>query len=126
MSSFTTPLIVQPLNDRDWKLIEPFEYHVGSLESQEIVSVSPGFKTDFASVPRLLWIIIPPWGNYGKAAVIHDYCYSKRLYSRLRSDEIFLEAMEVLKVPHWKRKLMYYFVRLYGWSAWKRHRSKKS
>jgi len=124
MSSFTTPLIVQPLNDRDWKLIEPFEYHVGSLGSNERISVPPGFKTDFASVPRLLWTIIPPWGNYGKAAVIHDYCYSMAQYSRLRSDEIFLEAMEVLKVPHWKRKLMYHAVRLYGWSAWKRHRYK--
>jgi uncharacterized protein DUF1353 len=126
MSSFTTPLQVQPLNDRDWKLLSPFKYHVGSLSSAEVISVPSGFVTDFASVPRILWAIIPPWGNYGKAAVIHDYCYSRELYSRQRSDEIFLEGMEVLKVPHWKRKLMYYMVRVYGWPAWKKHRSKNS
>jgi len=120
MSTFTTPLIVSPLdNGRDWKLIGAFGYHIGTLESSEIISVPAGFITDFASIPRFLWSIFPPWGRYGKAAVIHDYCYRKGLFTRKRSDKIFYEAMKVLKVPYWKRCAMYRAVRLFGSRAYK-------
>lgn len=126
MSSFTSPLIVQPLNDKDWKLIESFEYHVGSYPSNEIIQVPKEFITDFASVPQLFWFILPPWGTYGKAAVIHDYCYNKGLFPRKRCDDILLEAMIVLDVAHWKRKAIYDAVRIFGWGAWNKHRRKRS
>jgi len=120
MSTFTTPLIITPLdNGRDWKLIETFRYYIGSLESDEVVSVPAEFITDFASIPRFLWSTFPPWGRYGKAAVIHDCCYRKGLFTRKRSDKIFFEAMKVLKVPYWKRRLMYIAVRLFGRKAYK-------
>jgi hypothetical protein len=121
VSSFTTPLVVTPLdNGRDWKLVDPFEYHVGSLGSDEVIRVPAGFVTDFASVPRFFWRLIPPWGRYGKAAVVHDYCYAERLYSRRRCDRIFLEAMGVLSVPRWRRIPMYLAVRAFGWRGWRR------
>jgi len=120
MSTFTTPLVVTPLEDgRNWKLIESFIYHIGNLESDEIVSVPAGFETDFASVPKFLWNILPPWGRYGKAAVIHDYCYRKGLFTRKRCDKIFYEGMKVLKVPYWKRNVMYRAVRWFGGKAYK-------
>lgn len=116
MSSFTTPLHVTPLDGgRLWKLIAPFEYHVGSLESEEVIRVPAGFVTDFASVPRALWGVFPPFWHYGKAAVVHDYCYATQLYTRKRSDEIFLEAMKVLKVPWLTRHTIYRAVRMFGW-----------
>jgi hypothetical protein len=120
VSSFTTPLIVQPISARQWKLIEPFEYHVGSEDSQEVIRVPVDFITDFASVPRLFWSILPPWGKYGKAAVIHDYCYRNGLYPRKRCDEIFLEGMTVLRVAAWKRYPMYYAVMVFGSSSYRR------
>ena len=33
------------------------------------------FMTDFASIPRPLWSILPQWGRYGNAAVVHDFGY---------------------------------------------------
>jgi len=112
---------VTPLDDgRHWRLVQPFDYHVGSLSSTEIIRVPAGFVTDFASVPRLLWYVIPPWGRYGKAAVVHDFCYTHRLYSRRRADRIFLEAMKALSVPLWKRIVMVVAVRIFGWWAWMR------
>ena len=42
--------------------------------------------------------------------------------SVLWADEIFLEGMEVLKVPGWQRYLIYFGVRLGGWYAWRKNR----
>lgn len=72
MSSFTKPLRVEALDDNKWKLLEQFDYYIGSLESDEYVAVPVGYVTDFATIPQIFWSIIPPWGKYGKAAVIHD------------------------------------------------------
>ena len=115
MSSFTTPLIVEPLEDgRHWKLVEKFEFN----NKKYTISVPAGFITDFASVPRIFWWLIPPTGRYGKAAVVHDFCYRKACFSRKECDWIFLEGMRALGVPKWKRLIMWAAVRLFGWSAY--------
>lgn len=123
MSSFTKPLIVEHLDGKLWKLVEGFNYY---LNQNEIVFVPPGFVCDFASIPRLFWTLIGhPTGPYGKAAVIHDYLYRIGAYSRKKSDKIFLGGMEVLKVPRWKRKVMYRFVRTFGCFPWRKYRKKE-
>jgi hypothetical protein len=150
MSSFTSPLIATPLPDGvNWKLEEEFEYHVGAEESDDIIHVTKGFVTDFASIPQLLitligiaaaivgyilgflWLFIigivfvfisvqlPRSGVYGKAAVIHDYIYQTHVRTRKEADDIFREAMGVLRVSIWKIFLMYWSVRLFGWLAWR-------
>lgn len=122
MSQFTTPFIGELIGKNKWKCREPFEYHVGSYPSNEIIKVPIGFITDFASVPRFLWPIISPIDRHGKAAVIHDYCYSTAIYNKKRSDEIFLEGMITLEVHKWKRFLMYYCVKTIGFIFWYRCR----
>ena len=123
MSSFTSPLVVSPVpGGKRWKLVFSFTYRVGSKDSDDKIVVRNGFVTDFASVPRLLWWLLPPWGTYGKAAVIHDYMYQTRTRTRKQADDIFLEAMEVLSVAKWKRALMYRAVRVFGGFIWKRKR----
>jgi hypothetical protein len=119
MSSFTDPLIVTPMKDgRNWKLVKPFSYHVGSKFSRTVITVPKGFVTDFASVPRFLWGWIPYWGKWGKASVIHDYLYSTHQVERSITDAIFYEAMLVEGTNPRITQLMYYAVRLFGWMAW--------
>jgi hypothetical protein len=119
MSQFTDILLVSPLADgKTWVIQRPFGYEVGALGSGELIDVSVGFQTDFASVPRLLWSFLPKWGRYGNAAVIHDFCYWDQSYTRQRADEIFREAMEVLQVPRAQISILYWGVRLFGWAAW--------
>ena len=119
MSKFTDVLAVSPLADgRTWVTRKEFGYDVGKEGSGNSIDVPIGFMTDFASVPRPLWALLPRWGKYGNAAVIHDWCYWEQKRSRKKSDEIFREAMEVLKVPKWKILLMYYAVRLGAGLAW--------
>ena len=120
MSSFTSPLIVSPMPDgKNWKLIKKFIYHVGSKYSRDLIKVPRGFITDFASSPSQVWWLIPPWGRYGKAAVIHDYLYQTHQRTRKEADNIFREAMGVLRVEPWRIFLMFWGVRLFGWLAWR-------
>lgn len=141
MSSFSdqTPAFEPIGNGRRWKVVKGFEYYVTEpLEGyKQAVIISENFTTDFASVPRILWSLFPPYGKYGKAAIVHDWLYENKFIvtkyldfktrniftnslpvSRERADEIFLEAMLVLGVPKWKAKIMFYAVRLFGQKAW--------
>jgi hypothetical protein len=125
MSSFTTPLIVKLVGNNLWSVFEPFDYHVGSYPSKEIIHVPVGFVTDFASVPRIFWSVISPIDKHGKAAVIHDYLYYSRKYSKHKCDLIFREALKVLDVTPWKVFCMYWAVNLFGWLAWYKNRLRK-
>ena len=97
-----------------YELVEPltFEYRVngGGLT----IKVPKGFETDFASIPRIFWPILPPFGRYTKAAIIHDYLYGLEGCSRWLADAIFREAMCQLGVPWYKRIPIYYAVRFFG------------
>lgn len=138
MSVFTkydAPLLIQyhqgasEILEKDyWVVTKPFSYYVGEESNNQVVEIPVGYLTDGASVPKAFWGIIPPWGSYGQAAVLHDYLcdyeYSFR-YPKVKPvphalcvkevrDKIFLEAMEVLGVPKFKRNLMYYAVRFWS------------
>ena len=128
MSRFTRTLVVSPLADgKTWILLQEFGYDIGEEGSGDPVNVPVRFMTDFASVPRPLWWVLPRWGRYGNAAVIHDFCYWDQTRSRFEADQIFLEAMGVLGVAWLTRHVMYIAVRLGGWWGWWRTaRLKKS
>ncbi len=127
MSEFTTALVVSPLSDgKSWVVLDDFKYHVGTENSGDCVIASKGFATDFASVPRVFWWIIPRWGKYGNAAVIHDWLYWEQVKrDRKEADLILLEAMGVLGVSKWKKTLIYHAVRWFGWIAWFRNAADK-
>lgn len=91
-----------------WRVTKEFTYSVGQLDSKVTVTIPAGYLTDGASVPRALWSIVPPWGSYGQAVVLHDFLCEYltimdngklRQISRIAADKIFVEAMKVLQVP---------------------------
>lgn len=45
------------------RLLQPFRVRTGA---GRIIEVPAGFETDFASVPRLFWRVVPPWGRYSR------------------------------------------------------------
>ena len=51
-----------------WELVEALTYC-----STNSATVRPRFRTDFASVPRVVTWLIPRYGRYTKAAIVHDY-----------------------------------------------------
>ena len=132
MSEFTDILLVSPMSDGNtWVIQRRFRYYVGELDSDEIVDVPIGFQTDFASVPPIFRPLVPKWGKYGKAALVHDYCYWEQSFAwdlnftRRRADEIFREAMAVLGVASWRKFLMFWAVRLFAGRAWTGNQKRK-
>ncbi len=115
--SFDTPLELEYIDGHNWLLTAEFAYDT-DLPEPHTIRVPRGFVTDFASIPRPLWNIFPPTGQYGKAAVIHDYLYrTPGLASRGNADATLLEAMKALGVGRWTRWTIYAGVRCGGhWS----------
>jgi len=105
----------------EWEIYEDLTYQDNKLDIK--ITVPKGAKTDFASIPRIFWPILPPVGRYSKAAVVHDYCYRHGLFTRKISDLIFLHAMEELGVAKWKRFVMFWAVRLFGKHAYQKWRN---
>jgi len=83
-----------------------------------IITVPAGFVTDLASIPRLFWNILPPFGKYTEAAVVHDWVYRNHLFPRAICDAILLEAMQLCGVNWISRQIIYRNVRAFGWAAW--------
>lgn len=123
MSGFLNPIRAEDMDDGyHRKLLEDVVYHVGGVDSKDKIVVPAGFVWDGGSVPRIFWNLVDPWGSASKAYLLHDWLYATQQRSRLVSDAILMEAMEVLGVSWWKRNLIYKGVRIGGMFAWNAHR----
>lgn len=139
MTKFTTPLIVEHLDDgKNFRIHEPFKYWFmwpldAKPEDQQKVEIEvhANFITDFASIPRWLWWLYNPTGPYGKAAVIHDYIYRNvfllrpdgEQYTKEEADLIFKEAMKILPVSNFTISAMYLAVDFGGTSTFEGYRA---
>lgn len=128
-SRFRTPLIAEELDTGEARLVEPLVYE----GNDDTFTVPVGFVTDFASVPRLLWLLFPPRGKHTKAAVLHDYLYrckpgsmenvfSGPTISRLDADGLFYRAMREDGTKLIRAWIMYTAVRWFGWIPWRQTR----
>lgn len=119
MPQFLDPLVVQEIDDSVFQTVKVFRYQ---SDIAGLLTVPALFYTDFASVPRL-GIIYAMLGNCAhEPAVIHDWIYFSAVVDRKIGDDVFLEAMGVIGIPAWKKKLIYWGVRLGGMHAWNKHR----
>ena len=116
----------------EWELLADLVY-VGSRDK---FIVPKGFKTDFASIPRLFQNLIPKNGRHDAAAIVHDYLYRCQPFvtirmsqtvtfsvthdriTRLEADGVFRRILKELGVGYFRRSLMYRAVRLGGRRAW--------
>lgn len=108
---FQGDVVVKEFSTDGWELVEPLTYE-GKTEQ---FVVEKGFRTDFASVPKIFTWLIPRYGRYTKAAILHDWlCQRARkgLIDRADADGIFLRSMRELDVPFLRRWLMWGAVRL--------------
>ena len=114
-----TELKTTPIDDKYWLVNEEYRYQT----SKGLVVVPKGFRTDYASVPKIFRNIINTYGKHGRAAVVHDWLYSSRCevnISRAEADKIFLEIMVEWNVKKYKRILMYILVRMFGGSHFRK------
>jgi len=117
---------VSPYADgRTWYVLTPFAYSSNLLAGKVFV-VPTGFTTDFSSMPPLLWHLIPRWGGYSKALIMHDYLYYWQALNRELADKLFMEALEKLEIPPLYRLLFRACTLLWGGIAWSRLRRQKA
>lgn len=117
---FMTPLNLQDIDGKHFELLSPLVY---SSATGRIFTVPAGFVTDFASIPRGLWNLLPVHGRQDKAAVLHDFLYAHNGVTRAEADALFREAMEAEGVGKVARNLMYAGVRAGGWKPWNKYRA---
>lgn len=130
MPQFLDVLSVTPLADgRNWRvqpmpvegetwqewIKRPFRYE---SDVAGLIEVPACFVTDMASIPRAFWAILPPWGRYGSAALVHDFCYWSQTLTREASDDVLREAMTLLGVDGSTITEIFGAVRTFGHIAW--------
>ena len=104
-SRFTCPIYTADVGrisyDRPVRvIIKEFDYYVGSLQSDDIITVPIGYCSDGVSIPKYLYFFISPWGKYAQAAILHDLLYSTQARlgnkgrSRKQCDDIFRQAIK--------------------------------
>lgn len=103
MSSFTEIIAYRKLKKRHfwhsqcYQILEPFEYHIGTEDSEDVIKVDAGFITDFASTPFWIRWKYPAIGWYAKAAVLHDRGYKyPNGHSKNWWDNLLKESMTVI------------------------------
>lgn len=87
---------VKTADGRNFVLLEPIVYHAAS---GDVITVPAGAQSDGASIPRMFWRLLPPFGTYWLAAYVHDYLYRQTDKPRDYCDAMFREMMEALGVP---------------------------
>jgi hypothetical protein len=87
-------------------------------------TVSAGFPTDLASIPRIARSIVPQVGRHLQAAIAHDWCYTYAVFlrgvemTRAEADQLFQDGSASLGVPWFRREIMYLAVRAGGKGRW--------
>ncbi len=113
------PILSESYDGHHQVLARAFTY----VTSNGVALLVPvGTTTDGASVPQAFWDVLPPFGLYWPATVLHDYLYRNAdglhsHMSRQDCDDLLLEAMISLQVGLVTRTTIYEGVRLGGsWS----------
>ena len=112
-----TKLSLRYLKDGKAILLNDYIYDINGYQ----IKVFKGFITDGASIPKCLQCIYSPYGKYIKAAVIHDYLYSKfnnTGINRTLADKIFKFIMKETEVNNSTINKFYRAVRLFGEMSW--------
>jgi hypothetical protein len=78
-----------------------------------------------SSVPRFLWWLLPPDGDFQIGALIHDYLYENNINSRKFADlEMYKWSCTIsgtknlLSLRNLDNKIRLIGVRLFGWYVW--------
>lgn len=126
------PLLLYLENEGIWITVK--EYY----DPTEHIKIPAEYKTDLASIPRIFWSVIPPYGLSERAPLNHDWFYGhagletdffddngnkvfSRKVSKKEADAIFLKLMEEEHIKKWKRIVAYYAVHWFGIWAWEKH-----
>lgn len=102
---------------RFWALTE--DIHIKLSNGQYIV-IPKNFETDLSTVPKWVWSIVRPFGDFLLAAIVHDYLYHVKILTRKQTDREMLFWSELINTNRLDNYLRYYVVRALGWLVWQK------
>jgi len=119
----TGPLHVSRFAEPIYFLLRPITWKPNPGQSGfNPVTAPVRFVTDFASIPRLFWSLLPPDGRYTYPAIIHDYLYWSQTTSKSDADEILRLAMEDFDIHKAVVTTIFEGVKFGGAAAWEENR----
>lgn len=86
-----------------------------SLKANRVLEAEAGFRTNFVTGKKLLFVRRIVQDKMKPAAVIHDLCYETGCVSRSVADAVFYEAMRASGVAWWRAQAAWAAVRACGW-----------
>jgi len=101
---------------RVYELVERFHLRIDLCGGSFILDVPAGFKTDFASFPRVLQLLLGNRDNYLEESIIHDYLYRQEV-PVFFSNSMMRVVSERLRRSMWKRWVIFYGLSLFGWKS---------
>lgn len=60
----------------NYELLEDISF---KLSNGFVIKIPSGYKWDLSSVPRFLWWLLPPDGDFQIGALIHDFLYENKV-----------------------------------------------
>jgi hypothetical protein len=120
-----SPLVVEATSEhyhgrRVWRLVQEFRLSVtvDGCDEQDNgyllvdISVPAGFESDYASIPRVFWMV---WGpdQAAEAAVIHDWLYAHPAVDRHFADTMLRLVMR-LTGKSWLMQWAFYLAVRFG------------
>ena len=99
------------------------------LTNGRYIHIPKGFEWDLSSVPRFLWGVLPPDGDFELASLIHDYLYiTKPSWSsrKFADKEMLIWSRSVsgtnnkISLRNLDNQVRYTAVRLFGWIVYNR------
>lgn len=99
------------------------------LSDKSVITIPEGFVWDLSSVPRFLWGLLPPDGDFSLATIIHDYLYITKIKSRKFADKEMLIWSKVvsgtnnkISIRNFDNQIRYIAVRAFGWLVWNKRK----
>lgn len=103
----TDDFVIRSYGDEKFILVQSLMYK----GKDQTFEVPPGHYTDFASVPKVFTWLIPRYGAYTRAAILHDYFCDTDIVSRRDADGLFRRILRELGVSFVRRWMMWGAVR---------------
>ncbi len=115
---FINNACIKPYKGYDYRTCEPMRVKIDGKK----ITVPKNFKTDLASIPRILWpIFAPQYSGFVAPAILHDYLY--RCHSdanRQFADDVLYSALLTEDVTAFTASKFYTAARLFGGSHYKK------
>lgn len=109
-------IILEYIGGKKWKTAKEIEV---SLSDGSLLKIPIGFETDLSTVPKILWGVFPPFGDFLLAAIVHDYLYiTKDKRGRKFADKEMLRLSNLHNKNKVDNYIRFFAVRMFGVLYW--------